>query len=205
MANLEASTNSATGASPSTNIHSIYFRNNIFVRSRFQINGYVPRIYAVHNTFADCVEVYGDTGIRLIGTSAKGFSHDSIVANNAFVRTFAYYQTPIAQTNSWGDYNFVTFTNDSAMSGFSEAHGITGSYAPTVVLIDPLNGNYEPLSSGPLVSAGTNLLSIAPFDFAGRSRSSTPTIGALERVPAVINNDPRPFQFLRQIRMEGAR
>lgn len=160
--------------------------NNIFTRSRIQLNCYLPEVKFYNNTVYDTTG--WTTGIRAAASSGTRGNADGMhVLNNLFVRIDGAesgggaVSFNAALTGCFEDYNLFTDLTDTDFTSLVEGpHSINGGYSPAQIFVDAGNGNFQltnTFTAG--IGTGTNLLSVVPVDFTGAARSSTFDFGAL--------------------------
>jgi len=158
------------------NISNWTFRNNLFIRSRLQINIYVPYVSFYNNT------AFGNDstlGFRFAYSTDKGAANNGQVINNIFVRCNGYYSFNTELSGSKKDFNLVTNLNDGIVENFSEDNGVNKGFTPSQVFVRSDENDFSLVSGSPAINKGlpiSNLLT----DINGKDRTIKATfdIGA---------------------------
>ncbi len=143
------------------------FRNNILIRSRPQINIYIPSVQFYNNTVYDSE---WSVGFRFTGSSDRGMADYGRVVNNLFIRVVGYYSASTVVTGFYADFNCVTGRDDRAMAGFAETNGITGDYSPSAIFVDADKGDVRLIDRAVVIDRGTRLAEVLD-DFEGQLRN----------------------------------
>jgi len=167
------------------------FRNNVFFKSRIQINDYAPGFKFYNNT------VYytpGTQGFDSKTSASKGSGYPVTVKNNLFVEVGDHETAGCwsgASTES-ADYNFVSQWGDgSAKTGLTQLHGINGGYTAAQIFVDPANGDLHLKAGSPAIGFGLDLRSEGVTNgFDGNSRTASNDLGAYIYAPTADTTAP---------------
>jgi hypothetical protein len=193
-----------------TNIHSIYFRNNLIIRSAQMASIGIPRFYALNNTFVSCTtnnntsvltwSYYGPTD-----GADRASAVDGLCANNIFYDcggvSGAGWGVQAAST-SWSTNGGIPALNLVRSNNFASGVGsnpfaaksstFTTQNANSVNGGDPKfahpdTGLFKLAAGSVLIDRGVTLAGV-PNDYEGNARplGGAYDIGAFERDPALL-------------------
>ena len=170
-----------TLVSPLPNMGNWTIRNNLFIRSRFQLNNWLPNVKVYNNTFYDSVYPIGIAFIK----DKKGSADNGRVCNNLFVcvgstRMNGFYGFKDGLSNCIADYNLVTGRAGTAKEARREgSHGINSGGDAHELFVDPDHGDLALKPGSRAIGRGADL-SVEGFsdDINGRVRTAPWDIGA---------------------------
>ena len=151
------------------------FRNNIFLRSRLQLNNTLPGVRIYNNTIYDSPFTIG----FLFAANADGTgAHNGQVFNNLFIsvgdglsKGTGFYSFNPRLRGMGAGYNIITDRDNSAkVLYYPETHGINGGVTPQEIFADPANGDLRLKPNSPAINAGTDLSTGFNTDYAGTPR-----------------------------------
>ena len=170
------------------------FRNNVFIRSRIQLNNYLPYVKVYNNT-AYAVPAANTLGFRFAYSDVNESADYGEVYNNIFIGDGGFYGINSNTVGGKADYNIVANLDGSANAKLTvkEAHGIDGGIVPNDVFMDISRGDFRLKAGSIAIDRGMNLNSTGfSSDYSGASRpqGSAWDIGAYEYVGGGVVTPP---------------